>query len=127
MSSIVAVRRPALARWGPIPRRQGRLVIATIVPAITWRAHGRVQPCRVASALPPLRPPALPPRARRSDSPEYAVTPSGKLRRVLPNGTAQTITVPVHDELDTGTCRAILRQASRYVSEQDLRPHFYTK
>lgn len=50
-----------------------------------------------------------------------------KLRRALPDGTAQTLTVPVHDELDTGTCRAILRQASRYVPEPDLRPYFYTE
>jgi predicted RNA binding protein YcfA (HicA-like mRNA interferase family) len=50
-----------------------------------------------------------------------------KLRRMLPDGTAQTLTVPMHVELDTGTCRAILRQASRFVPEQDLRPHFYTE
>ncbi len=50
-----------------------------------------------------------------------------KLRRVLVDGTVQTLTVPVHDELDAGTCRAILRQASRFVPEQDLRPHFYTE
>ena len=50
-----------------------------------------------------------------------------KLRRVLSDGTVQTLTVPVHDELDTGTCRAILRQASRFIPEQDLRPHFYTE
>jgi predicted RNA binding protein YcfA (HicA-like mRNA interferase family) len=50
-----------------------------------------------------------------------------KLRRVLADGSVQTLTVPIHDELDTGTCRAILRQASRFVPEQDLRPHFYTE
>ena len=49
-----------------------------------------------------------------------------KLRRVLPDGVVQTLTVPVHDELDTGTCRAIVRQASRFVAEHELRPHFYT-
>jgi predicted RNA binding protein YcfA (HicA-like mRNA interferase family) len=49
-----------------------------------------------------------------------------KLRRVLSGGTIQTLTVPIHAELDTGTCRAILRQASKFVSEQDLRPHFYS-
>jgi predicted RNA binding protein YcfA (HicA-like mRNA interferase family) len=37
-----------------------------------------------------------------------------KLRRVLPDGTVQTLTVPVHGDLDTGTSRAILRQASRF-------------
>jgi predicted RNA binding protein YcfA (HicA-like mRNA interferase family) len=49
-----------------------------------------------------------------------------KLRRVLSDGTIQTLTVPIHTELDTGTCRAILRQASRFISEEALRPHFYS-
>ena len=38
----------------------------------------------------------------------------------------QSLTVPAHPELDTGTCRTILRQASRYVPEEVLRPHFYS-
>jgi predicted RNA binding protein YcfA (HicA-like mRNA interferase family) len=38
-----------------------------------------------------------------------------KLRRVLLDSTTQTLTVPAHLELDTGTCRAILRQASRFI------------
>ncbi len=49
-----------------------------------------------------------------------------KLRRELPDGTVQSLTVPLPAELDTGTCRAILRQASRFVSEEELRPHFYS-
>jgi predicted RNA binding protein YcfA (HicA-like mRNA interferase family) len=48
-----------------------------------------------------------------------------KLRRTLPNGTTQTLTVPMHAELDTGTCRAMLRQASRFIAEPDLRPHLH--
>lgn len=48
-----------------------------------------------------------------------------KLRRLLPDGASQSLTVPDHDELDPGTCRSILRQASRFVPEADLRPHFY--
>lgn len=48
-----------------------------------------------------------------------------KLRRVFTDGTTQTLTVPLHQELDTGTCRAILRQASRFIAETELRPHFY--
>ena len=48
-----------------------------------------------------------------------------KLRRIGPQGQKQTLTIPVHAELDTGTLRAILRQASLYVPEGDLRPHFY--
>ena len=38
----------------------------------------------------------------------------------------QVLTVPLHPELDPGTLRAIFRQASRFIAEQDLRPHFYT-
>ncbi|WHZ28202.1 MAG: hypothetical protein OJF51_003000 [Nitrospira sp.] len=36
------------------------------------------------------------------------------------------LTVPLHTELDTGTLRAIVRQASRFISESDLHTHFYT-
>ncbi len=49
-----------------------------------------------------------------------------KLRRQLATGEKQTLTVPNHSELDTGTCRAVLRQASRYIPETELHPHFYT-
>ncbi len=48
-----------------------------------------------------------------------------KLRRVLNDGTRQTLTVPVHSEIDIGTLGAIFRQASRYVPADQLRPHFY--
>ena len=48
-----------------------------------------------------------------------------KLRRVTPEGTKQTLTVPRHQELDPGTVRAIFRQASRYISEDQLRPLFF--
>ena len=47
-----------------------------------------------------------------------------KLRRVTPEGEKQTLTVPRHRQLDTGTCRAIVRQASRYVSADDLAPFY---
>ena len=49
-----------------------------------------------------------------------------KLKRVLSDRTVQTLTVPAHPELDTGTCRAILRQAARFVPEEQLRLHFYS-
>jgi predicted RNA binding protein YcfA (HicA-like mRNA interferase family) len=49
-----------------------------------------------------------------------------KLRRTGPGNEKQTLTVPRHRELDTGTLRAILRQASRYISLEELRPYFYT-
>lgn len=48
-----------------------------------------------------------------------------KLRRITGSGTVETLTVPNHRQLDTGTCRAIFRQASRYVIESELRPHFF--
>ena len=47
-----------------------------------------------------------------------------KLRRVTPEGQVQTLTIPDHKELDTGTCRAIWRQATRYVPESELRSFF---
>jgi predicted RNA binding protein YcfA (HicA-like mRNA interferase family) len=49
-----------------------------------------------------------------------------KLRRVLPNSTKQTLTIPAHKELDTGTLKAIHRQALRYISEAELHSHFYS-
>jgi predicted RNA binding protein YcfA (HicA-like mRNA interferase family) len=50
-----------------------------------------------------------------------------KLRRTTSTGETQTLTIPNHAELDTGTTRAILRQATRYISEEELRPFFYTE
>ena len=49
-----------------------------------------------------------------------------KLRCVLVNGVRENLTVPLHDELDRGTLQAIDRQASRYITEAELRSHFYT-
>jgi predicted RNA binding protein YcfA (HicA-like mRNA interferase family) len=48
-----------------------------------------------------------------------------KLRRVLSDGAKQTLTIPLHEELDKGTLRAIFRQALRYILEEELKPHFY--
>lgn len=48
-----------------------------------------------------------------------------KLRRMTPENQRQTLTIPNHREIDTGTLRAILRQASRYVSITELQRHFY--
>ena len=50
-----------------------------------------------------------------------------KLVRVLSGGVRQTLTIPNHPELDKGTIRAIYRQALRYISENELKPHFYSK
>jgi predicted RNA binding protein YcfA (HicA-like mRNA interferase family) len=49
-----------------------------------------------------------------------------KLRRVLPDGTRQTLTIPAHKELDIGTLKAIYRQALRYIAEVELYAHFYS-
>ena len=48
-----------------------------------------------------------------------------KLRRILPDGTKQILTIPRHKELDKGTLRAIFGQAIRYIPEEQLRPLFY--
>ena len=48
-----------------------------------------------------------------------------KLRRIGPDGVQQTLTVPIHEELDLGTLQAIVRQAGRYVPIEELRLHFY--
>lgn len=48
-----------------------------------------------------------------------------KLRRTTEMGEKQTLTIPLHDELDSGTLRAIFRQASRYIPEDQLQPFFF--
>lgn len=48
-----------------------------------------------------------------------------KLRR-LQNGLKQTLTIPLHTELDKGTLRAIYHQILRYIPEEEIRPHVYT-
>ena len=49
-----------------------------------------------------------------------------KLRRINQAGEKQTLTLPNHRQLDTGTCHAAFRQACRYISPVDLRRFFYT-
>lgn len=49
-----------------------------------------------------------------------------KLVRVLPSGSRQTVTVPVHRQLATGTLQAIYRQASRFIAESDLQRRFFS-
>lgn len=48
-----------------------------------------------------------------------------KMRRVLENGSRQTLTVPNHKELDRGTVTSLYRQGTRHISELELRRHFY--
>ncbi|MEM8779162.1 MAG: type II toxin-antitoxin system HicA family toxin [Cyanobacteria bacterium P01_G01_bin.49] len=48
-----------------------------------------------------------------------------KMRRVTNKG-KETLTIPKHKQLDTGTCRTILRQASRYIILSELEKYFYS-
>jgi len=48
-----------------------------------------------------------------------------KLIRVNPEGHREILTIPRHRELDTGTLQAVYRQASRFVSNEELRKVFY--
>lgn len=49
-----------------------------------------------------------------------------KLHRINAAGAKETITVPIHDELDVGTLHAIFRQTCKYIPEEELRPYFYS-
>ena len=49
-----------------------------------------------------------------------------KLRRLSPSGETQTLTIPRHRELDRGTLRAIFKQATHYIPEEELTFPFYT-
>jgi predicted RNA binding protein YcfA (HicA-like mRNA interferase family) len=50
-----------------------------------------------------------------------------KLRRVSSTGEKQTLTIPRHRQLDTGTLQAVFRQAGRYIQADELRPYFYAE
>jgi len=49
-----------------------------------------------------------------------------KLRRYN-LGNKETLTVPNHRELDPGTCKAIFKQAAKYIPESELAVYFYNK
>jgi len=49
-----------------------------------------------------------------------------KLRRSALDST-ETLIVPNHDPIAKGTLRAIFVQASRYIPQAELRPHFYNE
>jgi len=49
-----------------------------------------------------------------------------KLVRHTAAGERQVLTVPMHGELDTGTTRALFRQASHFIPSDELRSCFYT-
>jgi len=48
-----------------------------------------------------------------------------KLRKINSTGKKQILTVPLHTIIDIGTLKAIFRQASRYIPEDQLRKYFY--
>jgi predicted RNA binding protein YcfA (HicA-like mRNA interferase family) len=48
-----------------------------------------------------------------------------KVRRLVPSGAHQSLTVPLDRDIDRGTLIAIYRQACRFVPEQELRDHFF--
>ena len=48
-----------------------------------------------------------------------------KLVRMTASGERQVLTVPVHSQMQTGTVRAIYRQASRFVPDDELRAKFF--
>jgi len=49
-----------------------------------------------------------------------------KIGRTIENGFKQILTIPKHKELDKGTIKAIYNQILRYISESDLKKHFYS-
>lgn len=48
-----------------------------------------------------------------------------KLKRMTESNTAQVLIFPMHTELDKGTLKAIIHQATKYISEEELRKYFY--
>ena len=48
-----------------------------------------------------------------------------KIRRDI-DGNKETLTVPMHYEIDKGLLKQIFVQATQYISEEELRPLFYT-
>ncbi len=49
-----------------------------------------------------------------------------KIKRETAAG-SQVLTIPNHKEIDLGTVKAIFNQASKFVSEDELRDKFYTQ
>lgn len=47
-----------------------------------------------------------------------------KLRRKVLDR-KETLIIPLHRELDTGTCQAIFKQATQYIPELELYDYFY--
>lgn len=49
-----------------------------------------------------------------------------KLSRTV-NDKKEALTIPLHQEIDKGTLHAIIRQASKFIPEEKLNPHFYSE
>jgi len=47
-----------------------------------------------------------------------------KLQRIA-HGRKQTLTIPLHKEIDKGTIKAIIRQASQYIPMEEINRFFY--
>ena len=50
-----------------------------------------------------------------------------KLKRYVAKDSMQTLTIPLHVELDKGTLKAIYRQALRYIPQNELMGYFYSE
>ena len=48
-----------------------------------------------------------------------------KMRRISVSG-SETVIIPFHGKIPKGTLRAIFGQATRFIPQADLHPHFYT-
>ena len=48
-----------------------------------------------------------------------------KLKRITITGTKQVLTVPDHKEIDRGTLKGIINQASKYIPLAELQSRFY--
>ncbi len=50
-----------------------------------------------------------------------------KLRRILVDGSRQTLVVPLHKKLDLGTVYGLYRQGTHYIAEADLKELFFNE
>lgn len=50
-----------------------------------------------------------------------------KMRRVMADGSRQTLIVSNHKKMKIGAVDGVFKQALQYISEPELREHFYTE
>lgn len=48
-----------------------------------------------------------------------------KLKRQIPDGSVQILTIPSHKEIQKGTLKAIYNQALKFIPEEKLKEEFY--